>query len=191
MPRRLSFRGRGCLQMPVTFPGRMSVPSDTSNFPPSGNVDDRRQPGPIQKIKDAANDAYMVTRHMLGHQPGARPRYRPWTSRIPMIVSARSRTSAIASTSSASARPRCRTLKAAREEHEAATDAWFEKQAAFHAENEKWMAESETVPGKSEDGQGPANKARHASAPARRHLGSMPRYDRRPGCIQGLQQSKS
>ena len=74
MPEGAQLSRQGLAQMPVTFPGRMSVPSDTSNFPPSSNIDDRRQPGPIQRSKDAINDAYLATRAMLGMGPMP-PRY--------------------------------------------------------------------------------------------------------------------
>ena len=74
MPEGAQLSRQGLAQMPVTFPGRMAVKSDTSNFPPSSNIDDRRQPGPIQRSKDAINDAYLATRAMLGMGPMP-PRY--------------------------------------------------------------------------------------------------------------------
>ena len=176
MPEEAQLSRQGLSQMPVTFPGRMSVPSDTSNFPPSGNVDDRRQPGPILKIKVAANDVYMVTRHMLGLNPapghGQTMDVKNPDDRLGSVKDIQDRVGVIRQRQAQMQE----TLKAAREEHEAATDAWFEKQAAFHAENEKWMAESERYLANLRTAKG-RNKPGTLRPPPVDTSGDMPRYD--------------
>jgi hypothetical protein len=56
-------------ELPPGTPGFMSVPSDTSNLPPSENVEDRRQPGMLQRFKDDMSDVHMATRALLGYDP--------------------------------------------------------------------------------------------------------------------------
>jgi hypothetical protein len=60
---------QGLAELPATSPGFMSVPSDTSNLPSSESVEDRRQPGMLQQLKDSTSEYYMATRELLGLDP--------------------------------------------------------------------------------------------------------------------------